>query len=117
MLWRVTAYELEVRQERGVTVVDLSGELDLTNAADLEGRLQSLAGRRLVLDLNRVMFLDSAALHAIFRVARRHDAGQPLGICLEPSAPVARTLAIVSMDEIATVRPTLDELVSSERPV
>jgi anti-anti-sigma factor len=116
MLWRVTPYELEVRQERGVTVVDLSGELDLTNAADLEGRLDALVGSRLVLDLNRVTFLDSAALHTIFRVARRHDAGQPLGICLEPTAPVARTLAIVKMDEVATVCATLDDIELSSEP-
>jgi hypothetical protein len=42
--------------------------------------------------------------------------GQPLGICLEPSAPVARTLAIVKMDEVATVCATLDELVRPSEP-
>jgi stage II sporulation protein AA (anti-sigma F factor antagonist) len=110
----VTPYELEVRQEGDATVVDLSGELDLTNVVDLEGRLDALAGRRLVLDLNRVTFLDSAALHMIFRVARRHETRRPLSICLEPTAPVARTLAIVRMDEVATVSSTIDELVASE---
>jgi hypothetical protein len=30
---------------------------------------------------------------------------------LEPSALVARTLAIVGLDEVTTVKPTLDELV------
>jgi len=115
MLWRVTPYELEVRQERGATVVDLSGELDLTNAPDLERRLDALPGDHLVLDLNRVTFLDSAALQTIFRLARRHGVGQPLGICIGPSARIARTLAIVSMDEVATVGPTLDELVPSEQ--
>jgi anti-anti-sigma factor len=112
----VTPYELDVRQERGATVVDLSGELDLTNAADVEQHLARVAGDRLVLDLTKVTFLDSAALHMIFRTARRYGTPHPLGICLESSAPIARTLAIVRMDEVAMVRPALDELVPTEQP-
>jgi anti-anti-sigma factor len=111
---RVTPYELEIRLDRGATVVDLTGELDLTNAGDVEDRLGAVRGECVVLDLTKVTFLDSAALHMIFRVARRHGTTHPLGICVDPASPIARTFEIVRVDAVATVRATLEELVPTE---
>lgn len=111
------SYELEIRKSErdGVVVVALAGELDLTNAAEVERRLEEAAtDRGLIVDLNGVTFLDSAALHMLFRVARRP--GAPLGIVLEPSAVVSRTLGIVGLDDVAVVRPTVDELVAEPAP-
>ena len=115
----VTPYELEVHEPaaHGVTVVKVEGELDLTNAAEVGRRLEEAAGEGgLVLDLNGVGFLDSAALHMLFHVARQ--LGDPLrfGIVVEPTALVARTLDIVGLAAVATVRPTLDELVGEPTP-
>ena len=115
----MTPYELEVREAdaAGVTVVKLDGELDLTNAAEVGRRLEEVAGEgALVLDLNDVGFLDSAALHVIFRVARHLGDPQRFGIVVEPTALVARTLDIVGLSAVATIRPTLDELVSEPTP-
>lgn len=116
----MTPYELEVVESdrEGMTLLELRGELDLTNASDVEREVTGLAEvtdlaespPRLVLDLNRVAFIDSAALHMLFRLARRFD-GKRLGIVLEPGALVARTLAIVGLGEVATIGSTVDELV------
>jgi anti-anti-sigma factor len=111
----VTLYELEVRDHDlgAVSVVALSGEIDLTNAIEVERRLEQVAGEGgLILDLNRVVFVDSAALHMLFRIARRVQSAERFGIVLEPTALVARTLTRVGIDEVATVRPTVDELVA-----
>ena len=113
----MTHYELEVRgpESDGFTLVELSGEVDLTNAAEVERQLEQIAGTAgLVLDLNRVGFVDSAALHMLFRIARRLGSKQRFGIVLEPTALVARTLAIVGLEEVATVRPTVGELFVAE---
>mgnify|MGYP001765702482 CR=1 FL=1 len=69
--------------------IALSGELDLTNARELERRLESACGPEtsLVVDLNRVSFIDSAALHVFFRLAR--GCGERLRILLEPTASIA----------------------------
>ena len=110
----MTPYELEVREPAadGSAVVGLSGELDLTNAAHAERRLDEAAGENaLILDLNGVTFIDSAALHMLFRLARRKGDAQRLGIVLERAAPVARTFEIVGIDAVTTVRPTIGELV------
>jgi anti-anti-sigma factor len=105
---------MEVRvseKDDGFTLVELAGELDLTNAAEVERGLEQIAGTGgLVLDLNRVSFVDSAALHMLFRIARRLGTQQRFGIVLEPTALVARTLTIVGLDEVTTIRPTVSEL-------
>jgi anti-anti-sigma factor len=116
----VTPYELEVRgQERGFTVVGLVGELDLTNAEDVERELVRAVGDDdggIVLDLNGVSFIDSAALHMLFRVARGIGDARRFGIVLEPTALVARTLEIVGLNAVTTVRQSIDELVGEPAP-
>jgi anti-sigma B factor antagonist len=120
MLPAVTSYELEVRETdlEDATLAELSGELDLTNADELERRLDELAAdsSALVLDLNGVEFLDSAALHVLFGLARR-SAGEArgFGVVLRSEAPVARTLSMVNFGEVAPVRPTLEDVLAQLR--
>jgi anti-sigma B factor antagonist len=117
MLQPLTSYELELRttERNGVTLVELAGELDLTTAPELERRLGEASdhGSDLVLDLNGVSFLDSAALHVLFRIARRfEEEDKRFGIVLEPTAPVARTLTIVGLDEVTRVRASYEDALS-----
>ena len=106
----MTSYELAQRptDDPNLVLVEVTGELDLTNAHEFEERLEALAesnGARLVLDLNRVVFVDSAVLHVLFRIARRLGKSR-FELVVEPSAAVARTLAIVGISEVATVSET-----------
>ena len=111
----VSHYELLTRRanrDSSRVVVDLSGELDLTNAREIEERLDELAtdgDATLVLDVNRVVFIDSAALHALFRIARRLGKDR-FQLVFEQSAVIARTLAIVGMPEVATVGDSADDV-------
>jgi anti-anti-sigma factor len=103
----MSSFDLETQEQldAGVTHIHAVGELDLTNAGELEERLEELSredGSALLLDLNRVVFIDSAALHVLFRTARRLGRAR-FGIVCAPSAPVARALAIVALPEAATV--------------
>jgi anti-anti-sigma factor len=116
----VTSYELDLRPtgDSQLVLVEVMGELDLTNAHEIEERLEDLSaanGATLVLDLNRVVFIDSAALHVLFRTARRLGR-ERFGLVLEPTAAVARTLAIVGISEGATVAESLSELDASASP-
>ena len=91
--------------------VCISGELALTNARELEERLSDLAaGARslVVLDLNRVVFIDSAALHVLFRTARTGR----IGIVLSPTAPIARTVEIVGLSGAAVVAESVDDVLT-----
>jgi anti-anti-sigma factor len=113
----MTSYELEQRPtpDPSLVLVEATGELDLTNAHEVEERLEELAasnGTRLALDLNRVVFIDSAALHVLFRTARRLGR-ERFAIVLDPSAAVARTLAIIGFSEVATIAESPDELAAA----
>jgi anti-anti-sigma factor len=113
----VAAYELELRETTvdGFALAELAGELDLTNADDLERRLQHVFvdAPGLVVDLNRITFLDSAALHVLFRLGRElADAGKGYGIVLASSAPVAKTVELVRLEETAHIGETLEEVLA-----
>ena len=109
----MTTYELELRESRehGHRARRSDGELDLTNAAEVEQRLEELSSgaETLVLDLNRVSFIDSAALHVLFRVGRLRGV-DGFGIVLDPDATIARTLGIVRLDDVVRVRASYPEL-------
>ena len=107
-------FELEHHEtdDPSVLHVGISGELDLTNARELEERIQELAagdGSLVVLDLNRVVFIDSAALHVLFRTARTGR----IGIVLAPTAPIARTVEIVRLAEATVVGESLDAVLAA----
>jgi anti-anti-sigma factor len=107
----VATYELDrvEPREAGLAYVALSGELDLTNIDDLAQRLDDLAAGNaaIVLDLTKVVFIDSAAIHRLFRIAC--DRGRhAMAFVVQPTAPVATTLAIAELSQAATVAPTLD---------
>jgi anti-anti-sigma factor len=97
----------------GVTLVALAGELDLTNVDDLESELERVTnGGPIVLDLNRLVFVDSAALHRLFRLVRKRGAGG-VAFVIERTAPVAGTLAIVELGRAATVASTREEALAA----
>jgi anti-anti-sigma factor len=112
----MTTFEMEEREqaEPRLRLVEMSGELDLTNTHDLEARLEELPDDDavLALDLNRVLFVDSAALHVLFRLARARGP-ERLGFVLEPTAAIARTLEIVGLPRVVPVRPSADEVLDA----
>jgi anti-anti-sigma factor len=106
----VSTYDLELDESGApeTVVASLAGELDLTNAGDLEEQLRAAAPEDsvLVVDVSRVVFIDSAVLHVLFRLARMRGDGR-LVLVLEPGAPVARAFDIVAMKDAVRVVPSL----------
>jgi anti-sigma B factor antagonist len=64
---------IAVRSERGAVIAAVTGEIDISTVATLRDRLFELAdaGGTLIVDLNRVTFIDSAGLGALVGTARR----------------------------------------------
>jgi anti-anti-sigma factor len=106
----MSSYVIEMRDggDSGEVHVALTGELDLTNAGELElGLGLADGGTRLVVDLNAVSSLDSAALHVLFKLARR--CGRDLlAFVVDPGARIATTIEIVGLAKVATTRPSSD---------
>ena len=67
----------------------MSGELDIASAPALNGAVADIinkAGESVVLDLSRVEFLDSAAMHAVLGIAR-HAEAKDVRLVILPAAP------------------------------
>lgn len=108
----MSTFELERQETDDPRLVSMNvvGELDLTNARELEEQLNGLAldeSSILVLDVNRVVFIDSAALHVLFRTARRLGRKRTVVVCA-PQVPIARTLRIVGLDAACVVEESVD---------
>jgi anti-sigma B factor antagonist len=82
------ALDIEVREERGVVIAAVTGEIDVSSVAQLRQRLYELAGHggTLIVDLNRVTFIDSAGLGALVGTAQRaaEHGGSLLAVCAQP---------------------------------
>ena len=96
---------------RGVPVVRLEGEVDKLAVDQARSRLDALAASgRLVIDLDRVSFIDSAGLHALFGLGRvAAAAGGGIALAVSPSCAVARVVEIVRLADAMPVRPSVDE--------
>ena len=67
------ALSVRVRHDPGYVLVTVAGEVDFASAAGLRERLFTLAkaGRPLVVDLDRVSFIDAAGLGVLAGAARQ----------------------------------------------
>jgi anti-anti-sigma factor len=97
----------------GVLVVNVSGEVDLSTARQLEDALtQAVAARKhhtLVVDLTHLGFMDSTGLHLL---ARTHSAMKAAGgqlTVVSPSPVVRKLLEIVNLDRFITVVDSRDD--------
>ena len=83
-----SALDIAVRDERGVVIVAVTGEIDISTVAQLRERLYELAGNggTLIVDLNRVTFIDSAGLGALVGTAQRaaEHGGSLHAVCAQP---------------------------------
>jgi anti-sigma B factor antagonist len=102
-----------VRNEREVAIVEVTGDIDLTTVAKLRERLFALAdeGQPLIIDLNRVTFIDSAGLGVLIGTARRVDAhgGSLHAVCSQPQP--RKLLWMTGVDRRIPVSATVDEAV------
>ena len=99
-----------VRRERGVVIAAVAGEIDISTVAGLQERLFELAdeGRTLIVDLNRITFIDSAGLGTLVGAARRataHD-GSLHAVCARPQT--RKLLWLTGVDRRIPMAATVD---------
>ena len=97
---------IDVERVDGSCVVRLRGEIDLSNAADVEAQLLDAARgiTALVVDLAEVGYIDSSGFGMLERIA--HHA--PLRIVVPSTAVVARAFAVTGIDQIVAVYPSVE---------
>lgn len=105
--------ELDRPNGRPVVVARLVGELDLATVADAGPQVLAAAGNdSLVLDLAGLTFLDSAAVHLLFRLVKRfHDRGRELVFVVPAGSPASRVVEVIDLAAAAPVVPSSEEAV------
>ena len=94
-------FEVTVTSEDGVSVVAVSGELDLNTIAELRTALADSHGdATTVVDLRGLTFIDSSGVSGVMAAARRaRDAGSRL-VCVPGPAPIQRIFELTGVDTV-----------------
>lgn len=104
------ALDITVSRERDVVIAAVTGDVDISTVAQLRECLFELAdgGGTLIVDLNRVTFIDSSGLGALVGAARRAVAhgGSLHAVCARP--PTRRLLWLTGVDRLIPLAATVD---------
>jgi anti-anti-sigma factor len=102
---------LRVHTDRGHTVLELHGEIDIAAAGEIIPHLDAVTGRRdarVVIDLRHVEFFDCSGLRLLYRARQRVlDRGGELRlVCTHPLT--LRVLKVIGLSRLLPPAPTLD---------
>jgi anti-sigma B factor antagonist len=104
---------MEPRQG-GMAVARVTGRLDFASAPDAKGQFAGAiaAGqRKLIVDLSKVEFVDSAGLGSLIGAMRAaRQASGDLRIA-NPNDQVTMLLSLTSLDQVLRVHPTVEEAI------
>jgi anti-sigma B factor antagonist len=95
---------IEVHRDSGAPVIEVVGEIDLSNAARLDAAVVSATSahpRQLVFDLRGLSYLDSAGIAVLLGAAASVDTVQ----LREPSMAVRRVLELTGLSDVLPMVP------------
>ena len=99
------------------TVVEVAGEIDVATADTLRERLGTLIDRQhvdLVVDLRGVSFMDSTGLGLLVGTLKRvRTAGGRLQLVID-SERLLMVFRITALEQVFTIRPSLDDALVEE---
>jgi anti-anti-sigma factor len=105
--------QLHLDDAGGVTVATVEGEIDLSNATELEMAISHAVGNEavgLALDLARVDYLDSSGVTLLFNLARRVARRQQrFAVVVPAEAHVAEILSLSGATDALTLHESLDD--------
>ena len=112
------ALDIAVRSERGCVIAAVTGEIDISTVGGLRERLFELAegSEPLIVDLDRVTFIDSAGLGALVGTSRRaaEHGGILRAVCTQPRT--RKLLWMTGVDRRIPLYPSLDEALAAASP-
>lgn len=102
-----------------VVVARISGEIDLSNAAEVGERVADAIPNTalgLVIDLTATSYLDSSGVHLLFELAERLQRRQQrMRVAVPEAGAIRRVLRIVELDATVPVLATVDDAVEQIR--
>ncbi len=98
-----------VREEQGVTVVALSGDVDMESSPKIRGTLLDSVGMKkaVLVDMSDVSYIDSsgvASLVEAYQIARSNKTSFALA---NVSSSALRVLELARLDKVFTIHPSL----------
>ncbi len=104
--------EYTTRREKKVSIVELSGEVDVSCAPQLKELLQELMDEgelQLLIDLTQVSFMDSTALGIFINAFKRtKQAGGNIKFA-NPQAALRQVFSLTQTDKFLSIFDTVDE--------
>ncbi|BBC38837.1 Anti-sigma factor antagonist [Streptomyces graminofaciens] len=102
---------LRVRTERGHTVLELRGEIDIAAAVEIIPHLDAATGSaaaRVVIDLRHIAFFDCSGLRLLYRARHRvlDHGGELRLVCTHPLT--LRVLKVTGLSRLLPPAPSLD---------
>jgi anti-anti-sigma factor len=97
------------------TLVEITGEADVTNRDELRGILDTEVAQQpgmLILDLSGLRFMDSSALHVILQANRALDRQGGVMALVAPQEAVAKMLRLTTADRLVPVFGSVAEAVA-----
>jgi anti-anti-sigma factor len=108
--------QLHLDDRDGITIAKIRGEIDLSNATELEIAISEALPNEatgLVVDLAQVEYLDSSGIGLLFNLARRVSRRQQeLVIVVPGEAHVREILTLSGAADTLTLRESLDDALS-----
>lgn len=97
----------------GSRLVRVSGEIDLSNAHDVMDSISEAVPHdagRVILDLSRTAYLDSAGVAMVFRLAERlGHRRQELRLVVPEDAPIRAVLELTNVPRVVPLRTSVAE--------
>jgi anti-sigma B factor antagonist len=110
-------FRVEVRSQNGVTVIAVSGELDLASSPALQEEIDRIASsdsRMLIIDLRELDFMDSTGLSVLVRAHQRaEEQGRQLAMVRGPQQ-VQRLLRLTGVADRLTLVDAPEELLEGQ---
>ncbi|MEW1647369.1 MULTISPECIES: anti-sigma factor antagonist [unclassified Streptomyces] len=102
---------LRIHTDRGFTVLEFRGEIDIAAATEILPYLDRVTARpraRIVIDLRQVEFFDCSGLRLLYRARYRvlERAGRLRLVCTHPLT--LRILRVTGLNRLLPPQPTLD---------
>ena len=107
--------DLNIEETRGVTVARISGEVDASNADEIERRILAAVSNQVpgaVIDVSAAEYFDSAGVRLLFAVGQSLERrGQSLRVVVPSRAVVADVLETVRLADEVAIDASLDAAV------
>ena len=111
--------DLNLADRDGVVVAGLSGEVDLSNVADVDDALSQAAPSEslgLVIDMGGLRHIDSAGIRMLFDLRRRlAQRRQELALAVPPRARIRDVLELLAVAETVPLHEGVDDAVEAVR--